>query len=311
MLRVLIIEEDVDIASALREMLNSQSRPGPLDDKLDVTIVDTLGAGLNHLRQGGPDLLIVDLALRDSHPADTFVRIRATGADVPVIVITEPGDDHWPVQAIANGAHDYLVRRQYDITHLRRSIRYAAERSRLLAEVRKSQIRDPVTGTFNRVGFYLHADQQMKAAHRSEGIWLVVARLEGLADIVERPSQGQKEREKTLALAARVLRGAIRESDLLARISDDEFALLLLDIPRNGLERVTGRLDQHLKDHNTRNAKGQSVALAFTLGKSRLEPKSAYTLDQLLAMAGDALFVNNPELLWRIGTPGTGLPAQR
>jgi diguanylate cyclase (GGDEF)-like protein len=309
MLRVLLIEEDEALAARIGEMLSNSARAGPLDPRVDLTIAETLGAGLNHLRHVASDLLIVDLTLHDSHPADTFVRVRATEAELPIIVLTEPGDTHWPVQALTNGAQDYLVKTEFDGILLRRSIRYATDRWRLLSEVLHSRLRDEASGLLNRNGFFLFADRLVKAVSRSEGIWLLVARVEGLGPSPERAGLRDKDADRRLGALGRILRGAVREADVIARLSHDEFAVMLVDVARDGLELVTSRLDQQLKDHNRRQQRAQLPAITLALGTARLEPPSAYTLDQLLARASDALHAEAAEPVRRLGAP-TGAPAQ-
>ena len=61
---------------------------------------------------------------------DTFARIHARFADVPVIILTVLDDDEVARRAVRAGAQDYLVKERIDGQLLVRAIAYAIERAR-------------------------------------------------------------------------------------------------------------------------------------------------------------------------------------
>jgi signal transduction histidine kinase/ActR/RegA family two-component response regulator len=128
-LRVLLVEDNPDDADLLRESL-ADSR----GERVLVDAVETLGEGLAHLARTPVDLLLLDLSLPDSQGLETLRRALAHPARVPIIVLTGLDDDALGVEAIHAGAQDYLAKGQVDGSLLRRSMRYAVERYRLLAE---------------------------------------------------------------------------------------------------------------------------------------------------------------------------------
>ena len=128
-LRVLLVEDNPDDADLLRESL-ADSR----GERVVVDAVETLGAGLAHLARTPVDLLLLDLSLPDSQGLETLRRALAHPARVPIIVLTGLDDDALGVEAIHAGAQDYLAKGQVDGSLLRRCMRYAVERYRLLAE---------------------------------------------------------------------------------------------------------------------------------------------------------------------------------
>jgi len=75
------------------------------------------------------DVVIVDLQLSESR-FDCIEKIRASDAYMPLIVMTESGDEEIGIEAIRCGADDYLVKGKIFADVLRRSIRYAIERKK-------------------------------------------------------------------------------------------------------------------------------------------------------------------------------------
>jgi signal transduction histidine kinase len=128
-LRVLLIEDNPDDADLLRENL-ADSR----GERVALTAVETLAEGFAHLERGAADLLLLDLSLPDSQGLETVTRALAHAPRLPIIVLTGLDDDALGVQAIHAGAQDYLAKGQVNGTLLRRSMHYAIERHRLLAD---------------------------------------------------------------------------------------------------------------------------------------------------------------------------------
>jgi len=103
--------------------------------------VDRLGKGLDRLRKGGIDVLLLDLTLPDSKGIETFDKAFEAAPDVPIVVMTGIDDTRLALRAVRDGAQDYLVKRQVDTALLVRSIRYAIERKHAEEKFRQSEER--------------------------------------------------------------------------------------------------------------------------------------------------------------------------
>lgn len=64
----------------------------------------------------------------DTPPLSQIQTIGAAAPRVPVVVLTGRYDEDLAVQALNEGAQDYLVKGQIDARGLRRALRYAMER---------------------------------------------------------------------------------------------------------------------------------------------------------------------------------------
>ena len=95
----------------------------------EVEWVQTLGLGLDRLKNGGIDVVLLDLGLSDSQGLDSVKRVRAKALHVPIVVLTGSyADESMAVEALKQGAQDYLMKDQLDGKILSRALRYAIER---------------------------------------------------------------------------------------------------------------------------------------------------------------------------------------
>ena len=85
--------------------------------------------------------MLLDFSLPDSVGLDSYWALRDRHPEVPVIVLTSLDDDNLALRAVAEGAQDYLVKRQVDAPLLARAIRYAIERHRSELALRESEQR--------------------------------------------------------------------------------------------------------------------------------------------------------------------------
>jgi signal transduction histidine kinase/GGDEF domain-containing protein len=133
MIKVLLIEDDPGDADLLREILSQEKQPA-----YEVEWVNRLRLGLDRLLQGDIQVVLLDLSLPDSHGLDTVLKVRNQMSNLPVIVLTGLDDESLAVKAVGEGAQDYVVKGTVDGRMLTRSIRYAIERSQMLAQLEEA-----------------------------------------------------------------------------------------------------------------------------------------------------------------------------
>lgn len=133
--KVLLIEDNPSDARLLREMFaEAEGTPFELER------ATRLSAGLKQLAKGSFDVVLLDLSLPDSQGLDTFARVHALALQMPIIVLTGLDDTTVAVQAVREGAQDYLVKGRIDTALLTRAIRYAIERKRAEGALRRSEL---------------------------------------------------------------------------------------------------------------------------------------------------------------------------
>ena len=278
---ILLIENDPSDRYMVRELLDEVGEMIRLDH------AESLTQGVEMLEARVYDLVLLDLGLPESTGIATFEKFHERFPHVPVVVMTGLKDDEVALAAVNEGAQDYLNKGDFDARLLRRSIRYAIERNRLMQELRDASLTDSLTGLYNRRGFAALAGHQIRVASRtSHRMSLVFVDMDGLKSIND--NLGHPMGDRALQELARLLQETCRSSDIVARIGGDEFAILIsCDADECG-EKLVGRLRAKVDDFN------QAARLPFRLdvspGAVDFEPSSQQNLEELLARADTLMY---------------------
>jgi diguanylate cyclase (GGDEF)-like protein/PAS domain S-box-containing protein len=136
---LLMVEDNPGDAHLIRRLLDRTAlKP------LRLTAVDRVSAALAFLRgQEKVDVVLLDVSLPDTRAGslDSLIRIKRQAPDLPVILLTGIDDEELAVQAVRQGAQDYLIKQEIDEGMLGRAIRYAIERKRAEVALHESQER--------------------------------------------------------------------------------------------------------------------------------------------------------------------------
>lgn len=134
---VLLVEDNPGDARLLEVFLK--------DSSVNFTVKHSqrLSDAVEHLSREHPDAVLLDLGLPDSQGLMTLRQARKAAPEVPFVILTGLNDQDLAVQAVREGAQDYLIKGHIASNGLAQSLRYAVERQRLQAEtesVRLQQI---------------------------------------------------------------------------------------------------------------------------------------------------------------------------
>ena len=80
------------------------------------------------------DLVISDLTVPDSRGLETFHGLRAVAPRTPIILLTGMDDETMAIQAMREGAQDYLIKGEITSSLLLRAVSYSIERNALIQE---------------------------------------------------------------------------------------------------------------------------------------------------------------------------------
>ena len=127
--RVLLIEDDPDYAARVRGLLERTRAPS-----FTVTVASAGRDAAAELGAQPCDAVLLGLSAEAARSGEGFGVIRHLDKTAPVVVLGALDDDEVAVKAVKRGAQDYLVKDRLIDELLVRSIRYARERHRLLAE---------------------------------------------------------------------------------------------------------------------------------------------------------------------------------
>jgi len=135
-LHVLLIEDSPEDVDLLKGTLAEVPR-----GNFQVTNCSRLQEALGHLRRGDQkaDVILLDLGLPDSQGLETFQHLRRQVQGIPIVVLTGLDDAALAMQAVREGAQDYLIKGQASGELLVRAMRYAMERMKAEEALRRAR----------------------------------------------------------------------------------------------------------------------------------------------------------------------------
>ncbi len=99
--RVLVVDDESQVRIALRRYLEGHG--------YSVREAENGEAGLREFADFKPDVLLLDLMLPDASGVDICREIRR-GSQTPIVVLSARGDERTKIQALDEGADDYLTK---------------------------------------------------------------------------------------------------------------------------------------------------------------------------------------------------------
>lgn len=133
-MRVLVVEDS--FTQAQLHQMNLVKRG------FEVDWVTNLSEVIDRLQQTGIDVVLLDLSLPDSVGLDTFYKVNNFAENIPIVVMTSLDDQDLAIEALSNGAQDYLIKGQTSDDMLVRCLRHAIERGRVERQLRDSERRN-------------------------------------------------------------------------------------------------------------------------------------------------------------------------
>jgi len=241
-----------------------------------------LTSAMKRLSKGGIDLILLDLSLPDSQGIVTFERTHAFEPDVPIVVLTEVDDEEIGLNTVRGGAQDYLVKAKAGPELLHRSIRYAVERHRLTSALRSLSLIDDLTGLYNHRGFDNLGNHHLQLAARTgRAVLLFYLDLDRLKTIND--TLGHHVGDRALGRVSETLRDTFRQSDIIARVGGDEFAVMALEVSEQGEGDLLRRLRERVNEFNLRRR--EAFALSLSVGTARFDGERPVQLEDLLREA--------------------------
>ena len=142
---------------------------------------------------------------------------------------------------------------------------------------------DGLTELYTRRGFSERGEKSPKLAGRSSRsaslILLDIDRFKTTNDTL-----GHHVGDRALLSVADTLRDTFRRSDIIARMSGDEFAVLAFETSEENAHTLVQRLRTELKEVNE-NTK-ERFQLSVSIGLARYDGGGGVSLDELLRQAG-------------------------
>lgn len=243
-LRVLIAEpEPPKVSKLLRSLFPDD------ESSLQLTLVSTVSILLPTIQLVGPEIVFLDLATAGADSLATVRAVHRAAPNLPLITVATTEEKSIAEQSLREGALDFVLKDVADVRTLDRVLRTALERNTVsgLADL----LRDGETGLYNAEGFRALTSKYLQVAKRTDGqLVLLGIRIENLEKLEK--EFGPTDAESAIQDTTELLRGCFRRTDLLARISRGEFAVLAADAAEPSAAVLKQRLETRRNALNKR-----------------------------------------------------------
>ena len=102
MIRIAIVDDHAIVRAGLRQFFS---------DQMDFTVVAEASTGreaLDIVRQGGVDVILLDISMPDQSGVDALAAIKARAPELPVLILSGFPEAHYATTLLRQGASGYL-----------------------------------------------------------------------------------------------------------------------------------------------------------------------------------------------------------
>jgi diguanylate cyclase (GGDEF)-like protein len=296
-IRVLVVEGDEGDAFLMQSLLTELREQDSEGATFHPIWASTLPTALESLRAGLCDVAIVDLDVDSGRGVEALHAVMAEAPQIPLVAVSSRADVEVGLHAVEAGAQDHLVKAELVGNRLARSVLYAIERQRQRAALQARTIVDDLTGLYNRRGFFTLGEQTLSLMRRKgRELVVVFADLDGLKRVND--TYGHERGDDLIRRAASLLRSTFRDSDIVARIGGDEFAVVANETEQGSENSITERLRAAVAAQNASLAPENH--LSISIGAVRHSVVVEVDLAELLARADSEMYVDKRQHV-RIG----------
>ena len=204
---LLVVDDDEGLLILMAEALRAEN--------YDVATADSAAAARTWLKEHTPDLMLLDLKLKDSEGPALVANLQREKTLVPFIVVTGQGDEKVAVDVMKQGALDYVMKDTGLIDLLPAVVKralaaLAQERALAGAQEEHTRLEHEVLAVSERERHSIGADLHDGLGQQLTAIELMCASLK--ADAAGHPAV-----TKGLETVGKMLREAVAQTRLLAR----------------------------------------------------------------------------------------------
>lgn len=233
---ILVVDDDEGLLILMAESLRAEG--------YEVATADSARAARAWLKEHTPDLMLLDLKLKDSDGPALVANLQSERTLVPFVVVTGQGDEKAAVDVMKQGALDYVMKDTGLIDFLPAVVKHAlanARQQQALAEAQAEHLR-----LEHEVLAASERERQSIGADLHDGLGQQLTAIELTCAGLKADAAGNPQLARRLDAVGRMLREAIAQTRYLARglvpVGSDPDALQIglaeLTERMNGLGRV-------------------------------------------------------------------------
>ncbi len=279
MIKILIVESNHQDFQKLEEILLSAQAVSYQIQLLTSLIPE-------QLKKIDYDVLLISCASQTQISIALLDTILRLNQEQPTIFLTDQFEQEIDNKVIQLGADDCLPKNELTQTFLNHSIQHALQRKRTEAKLSHLSTHDQLTGLANRYLLNKHLEHSISLAKRSQAQFaILVIDLDKFKLIND--SLGHEIGDILLKMAAERLLNAVRETDIVARLGNDEFAILL---ENSGSSRNTANIAEKIQESmlSAFNIRNHEFFITASIGIASF-PECGTRSETLLKSASSAL----------------------
>ncbi len=275
--KILVVDDEEQMRKLIMSLLSTKGHQC-------VTAGNGLEA-LEKITQEQYDALISDIVMPEMDGVALIKELKKRYQNLPVMVITGHAETCSAETAIASGAREF-IHKPFSVSEFlmrfdKMMCDHQGEESLLALS-----LTDELTDLCNRRRFLVLAEQCIKVAIRAKKrsllLYIDMDDLKWIND-----HHGHNEGDQALIALASILKKTFRDSDIIARIGGDEFAVLL-ESPDENDELPITRLSRNIGDYNAQSS--QQYQLSVSVGAAHFDPEYPISIDELLSKADTSMY---------------------
>jgi diguanylate cyclase (GGDEF)-like protein/PAS domain S-box-containing protein len=237
-----------------------------------------------------PEELLGDVGLESVHPDDQALRrplindvMAGRSVTAELRFVHRDGHEIWalvaPSLTLGPDGEPMIVVQALDIS----------ERKTFEAQLQHLADRDALTGLFSRRRFEEELQREVSRARRHRRpAALLLLDLDGFKGVND--AFGHAAGDALLVRISDALRDVLRETDILARIGGDEFALILPDTSDEASDVVADKLIRAVRAHGSFLLDGRRTVVTVSIGITSLNGRRGIDAAHLLSEADQAMY---------------------
>lgn len=200
-----------------------------------------------------------------------------------MVAVAKDGTEVWL------GQHTQLLYKADKIVGFQAICRDVTGRKQLEDQLRQLSLTDELTGLYNRRGFIVLAEHQLKLAQNKrieKKLLVIYVDLDGLKQIND--AYGHDEGSRAIIKTSEILKQSFRQSDLVARFGGDEFVVLAIEANEENTDMIVSRLRENFRKYNAE--KTHDYELSFSFGIARFDSQSEFKIENLITSADERMY---------------------
>jgi diguanylate cyclase (GGDEF)-like protein len=187
---------------------------------------DSINTAINSLALQDYDVIILDMRLPDGFGLELVQAVKDIAPDKPIVILTGLDDMDLTLKAVQYGAQEYLVKHELNANVLLRSIRHAIDHKQRELELAHMSEYDDLTKIPNRHSLRTRLRRAVVRCRQSNTMAALMFIDLDYFKIVN-DTFGHGAGDMLLKQVAKRLHQCVRHDDTVARMSGDEFVVLL------------------------------------------------------------------------------------